>query len=396
MAYRNAILQRRTFPTLQQLRTFQDQADQDDPRTRDVRPLMSTLMRVASDPRIRGHITTRRVAVTAFGWSIVSDNPDDDERLAAVRTRLKSVIGEVLQCHTQSVLYDVLCIGIEWTQDPVLGQRPRLLRRYKPTELEKADDYTVNVLDDTQTLRRIATVSTQEPNTNFIVDISDDDDRGGLMRAIAEKTILSYENLLEWANYNKKLKGIIQAIYKAGADDAEIKAAGEALQTATRNNYLLTSDEIEFKVNEIVKGSSDSFEKLIGRVQADTCIAILGQANTSEIAPGSGSRAALEVLRLISADIHYDDMDRISKVINEQLLLHDYRLNYDPSAPAAPWRFQIDIPEEENRSERVGNIIEAYTAGLPLVASEAYRQMGMTKPESAPDVLQKAPDTGMA
>ncbi|HRK05239.1 MAG TPA: DUF935 family protein [Chlorobiota bacterium] len=394
--YRNAALTKRTFPTLNQLKQWEAQADLDDERSRDVRPLMSTLMRVASDPRTRGHITTRRVAVTAFGWSIVSDDPADEDRIIQVRTRLKAVIAEILQAHTQSVLFDVMCIGLEWRPDPVLGQRPFILRRYKPTELEKVDDFTAAVLAPTQDLRRIATVSTQETSTDYIVDISDDDDRGGLMRSIAEKMILGYENLLEWSNYNRKLKGILQGIYKAGADDAEIKAAQDALQTATKNNYLLTSDEIEFRVNEIVKGSSDSFEKLIGRVQADTCIAILGQANTAEIAPGSGSRAALEVLNLIRADIHYDDMDRVQKIVNDQLLLHDYRLNYDPNAPAAPWRFQIDIPEEENRSERVSNIVETYTAGIPLVASEAYRHMGMQKPDTVPDVLQKSPSEVLA
>ena len=77
-------------------------------------------------------------------------------------------------------------------------------------------------------------------------------------------------------------------------------------------------------------------------INRDIAIAVLGQANTSELPNHGGSRAALEVLRLISKDIFYSDMVRVESIINRFLLI-GYRLNYDKTAVKTPFNFRFDI-----------------------------------------------------
>ena len=48
------------------------------PESRDVRPLMSLLVRMTQvSPRIKGHITTRKTAISSYGWEIAGDKVDD-------------------------------------------------------------------------------------------------------------------------------------------------------------------------------------------------------------------------------------------------------------------------------------------------------------------------------
>lgn len=70
--------------------------------------------------------------------------------------------------------------------------------------------------------------------------------------------------LAEWGNYNAKLKGILQGIYEDGAGPDERSAAEGAMKTAIENNYILTSDAIQFTLNELAKaGSGTWFREII-------------------------------------------------------------------------------------------------------------------------------------
>lgn len=380
-------LKKKRTPSPQELAKAFEMADESG-RNHDVRPLQSILMRIRSlDPRLRGHILTRKTAVSAFGWSIKPLDQADDERARQATLRLQRLINEVIQHQVQAPLYDAFCLNIAWNNVPVQGMTPTLVKRFRPVELDKVTDYQLDILKDADKVEAAMSLDLNVHVPEYIVDVSDDDERGGLLRSIVYHEILLYEMMIEWGNYNRKLKGIIQAITERDAEDDEIAAAKQAVEQAVKNNFFVSSKAIEFKVNEIVKGSGQSFREMVDQIQRDVCIGILGQANTAEVARGSGSRAALEVLNLIRADIHFDDLMRCERIINEQVLRHDFTLNYGDAE--VPWVFSFDIPEEADFETRVGAVVQAYEAGLPMVADEAYKLMNLTKPQEVGDVLRK-------
>ena len=66
--YRWSPLQKKLMPTLAEARRAIKQAEADN-ETRNVRPLMACLQRLMlADPRLGGHILSRRSAVTAFPY----------------------------------------------------------------------------------------------------------------------------------------------------------------------------------------------------------------------------------------------------------------------------------------------------------------------------------------
>lgn len=389
-------IRNRTVPTSKQYAAAQGRADLPE-RDRDVRPLMSILMRLRSiDERLRGHQLTRTTALTSFGWELTASDDKTRETAKVAQDRLEVVIDEVIERQVQTVMFDAFCLEVAWQFDTITkAWTPRPVRRFKPVELEKMSDYELAILDpDTDRLNRVERIMVPEMHERFICDISDDDERGSLMRSLGLKSILQYDMTNEWANYNKKLKGIIQAMYDEGAGDDEIKEAKAAMESAIKSNFLVTSRAIEFKVNEIVKGSSASFKEMIEMIQSSICIAMLGQANTAELPRGGGSRAALEVMNLIRADIHYADMIRTQKLIQQQVVKVDFLKNFGTGV--CPWKFEFNVPEEADFETRIAAIANAYQAGIPLVADEAYKVMGLTRPADVPNTLVKTDQNALA
>ena len=207
---------------------------------------------------------------------------------------------------------------------------------------------------------------------------------GGIMRNILITEILRLDATKEQANFIKKLKGILQIINKGGDDDATI--AAQAAQTAIQENYLVTSDLIEFKLNSIAS-SHGPFKDVIEALNADISIAFLGQANTTELPNNGGSRAALQVMKLVSADIHYNDIVHFEDFINNQLLKYDYQLNFGMDKEV-PYKFQINLIEETDRESAAIAVTEMLKTGLTFKKSEIYGLLQMSIPEPTDDVIK--------
>ena len=351
-------------------------ADTDDDNSRDVRPLMAILMRMSTSPRIGGHILTRTAGLTSFGWTLEGA----DQNLAdATKERLEEVIDQILENHAQTPMYGALLISLEWEEQPGLGIMPSIKHVYKPTELECMSTGLAMVETSANGMMTKTQVSSLTPQ-KFIADIDTRQQTGATMRNILYQELLRHQMLQEWGNYNKKLKGIIQGII-GNASDEEKNAVGDTLRTLTENNYTLTSKEIEFKLTEMAaKGGAESFKTIKAELEADIAIAILGQANTSQLPSGGGSRAALEVLNLIRADILSSDMKRASRLINKQLLKYDYQLNSTPNATAAPYKFKF-IWDENPDTETAARCAEILLrAGVAIEENELYTKCGFTPP----------------
>ncbi len=318
------------YPTFAEYRNQLRLADAEEAKYRDVRPLMQTLQLFANtNPRLRGHILTRQTAVSSRPWRL--EAPDDSIVETAVQD-LRKTIATLLQTTITLPLYGVFAVKLQWGLTD--RWRPQILTVYRPDQIERYDDTSVAILSSDNNRQII------DPDDTAYLAAFQHGQRGGILRAIGHLEIIRYDITLEWANYARKLKGIIQGIDR-GADDKERSLAEEALRTALLHNYLITSDLIDFRFHQIASASSSAaFRDLLEMINNSIAIAILGQANTPELPKRGGSRAALQVQQMISADIALQDVRAATDIINH-LLLHYYRLNYDRNADTSPIQFQF-------------------------------------------------------
>jgi hypothetical protein len=387
--YQLAELNKKLLPSVEYAFKKLAEADKADDK-RDVRPLMSILYRIVqASPRTRGHLMTRSTGVSSFTWELTSEDDSLQEELILVKSRLRDAIRSILRYSVDTAAYGAMLLQLAWELSPqTKAQTPRLVKRYLPFEFERYDESSVAIFDDTAKLNR---KKVAPEDYNFIYAFDDSTERGGVLRTIMIHEILRHETVLEWANFNQRLKGVvagminIDEIRKAGLNDEQtaeqIEALDATLAGAGKNNYLKAIHGIDIQFKTLVEAAGNvSFKEYLQMLENSIAIAILGQANTAELPSGGGSRAALQILNMIRADIVYNDMQRCTELINN-LLLTDYRLNKDNTATTVPYEFTfihdeaIDI---ETYSVVIGNCIDH---GIPLDASEVYTKLSLQQPK---------------
>ena len=377
----------RLLPTMEEVLQYLQMADLEDDSVRDQRYLLALEDQLEDvDPRLSGHILTRRVAVEVFDFMLEGAEGEEAER---AKMRIGEVLPDVASLAVDAALYGAAALRLEpWYCDDCRAWRWRVAERPDPHLLEKAGGQVFLIEEDASgsiAARRKLTLE-----EGWLVATDGRRRAGGALRRVLIYEVLRRDMLLEWANFSRKLKGIIQGIYREGALDEERSAAERALREAVRHNYLLTSEAITFNFHRLVQESAGlNFERLLDKLDADIAIAILGQANTSELPDRGGSRAALQVLDMIRSDIHYSDMIRAERLM-QQVVDMDYRRNVSRQGEV-PWRFTWDWSEiEEGAREREARVIgEVLDAGVPLLADEVYGRLGFTRPEGVPDIIER-------
>lgn len=364
------------YPDINKALSILKTADNKDDEFRDTRELYKILRKIPDiNPRIAGHILTRNTAVSSFGWSLMPiDDTSIDLTLEAKR-RLEKVINILIRRHALTHIYGHQVYELQWKLEnnshipELIIPNFEIYHCYGNNFYLRINDKNIMITPD---ITRLLDYS----STNNV--------NGGIMRTILITEILRLDAIKEQANFIKKLKGILQIINKGGDDDATI--AQEAARTAIQHNYLVTSDLIEFKLNSITNNQAP-FKDVIETLNKDISIAFLGQANTTELPNYGGSRAALQVMKLVSADIHYNDIIHFEDFINNQLLKYDYFLNYGTDNQL-PYKFQINLIEETDRESAAIAISSMLSTGLPFKKSEIYNLLQMTIPEQNDDIIQ--------
>lgn len=375
------------YPPAKTIDTYLKKADDD----KDPRELMAVLkqMRV-NNARLQGHISVRKTAVAAYEWEVKPRDGTSTESYLRAVNRTKNAIKKILSSHHQIPLYGSAAWSLSW-EGPGL-RTPIVAKMWTPQEL-RTDGLTVSLLK-------------KEEPTNFLIDTympedfqnvsvlcestGDAEEAHGAMRTIFPAELRRHEQIVEWKNTNKKYKGLLQGTYDDAATNEEIEIAKAGARDAVNNNLVVTPASIAFKHNQMVSaGASESFVKMIAECTSEISIGILGQANTSELPSGGGSRAALQVLSQISADYHWSDINRLTEVIN-RLLLIDYRVNVDRGAIECPWRFELYLPDTLDLEQRVDAATRLYQSGIPVRAAELYKLLNMTPPEGTPEILSIA------
>lgn len=368
----------RTYPEFSQINKYIQQAN--DSNNPDARALMAACKVVKTvNLRLKGLINTRQTAVTSFDFVI--KNKETGEIDVETTKNLKRVIFRILKKHVTTPLFGCFALKMEWQNDELQSNLkiPKKLKFYSPTEMLQTEN-GINIVDDDNKV--IHQLSLDEYYPDFLFEIDDDfEERGGLMRAILVLESLRWDMRSENANLLTHLKGILQIINQGDPEGQDQADAIEAAKSARRHKFVVTNELIEFKLNQIVSGDLSAFKSLIDDINSEISIAVLGQANTQQLPNSGGSRAALQILKLISADIHYSDMIRCTELIND-LLLKYYRVNFDETAIDAPFVFDFVYDDDENHLNNADIIATALNAGIPLKKTEVYSKIGFTVPDA--------------
>jgi len=327
------------------------------------------------NPRIRSHFNVRTTAVSSFGWNI--QFPDQPDKAVEVRNRCNAAIQSVLKHHATTPFWGVLGFTASAVKTD-LGQSVTLAKIPNGRILPKGD---AAQLADENSPPKLTDI---DPTSNdYLVDVGS----SSILADIALTEFYRQQAIAENYHYIKVLKGIVQLINKEPVQsDEEKQKTNEAMGNAQKAQFVTSGEELEIKVNELTKANSQAFADFIERANSDIAIACLGQANTTEIG-ANGSRSALQVLKMISADIHFTDMLRVQELMN-RLLLIDYRLNFDAGALVAPYFFEWNWEEEQNFKENAMYIRDALDSQLPLLEAEVYAKLGFTKPEEGQPTVQ--------
>lgn len=377
-----SILTNKSYPSLTEFRKYCLSADGDDVMNRDNRSLLYCLNRILQyNPRIFGHYLTRSTALSSFEWDLFpkGDKPIDANTIL----RIKGVTNQLLSNQIKAIFYGAALSELKYETGET-GTIISVVKSFNAWDFDY-DSNSVYLYDPAGRKVKAGDIATAN---NYLLDVVDYYPViGGLLRTIMPLEILRFDALLELGNYLRKLKGILQIVNKGGSTEDQ-SAAEEAAQSAVQHNYVTTSDLIEFKLNTITGTGGGAFKELIESINKDVSIAILGQANTSDLPNSGGSRAALQVQELISADIFYSDMRRFEGFMDKVLLL-DYQFNYDRNATIkdVPYRFAFRMSEEQDIEQNAMAIRTIKEAGIPLLKKEVYQRLGFSVPEAGDEVF---------
>lgn len=361
------------YPEFDNILKYIYRANSDNP---DCRMLMAACKKIATaNPRIKGNISKRRTAISAFDWSIIDLNTDNED--IELKIALKSSITTLLRNHAKTPLYGSFAGLIEWAASGINKYTIANIKPFDPTELKPIDD-SLHIVDDRNNIRDVIYIEDFK-QADIIADIdTDQEERGGILRSILPLEKIRWDMRADNANTLGYLKGLLQIINKTGAED-EVAAASahQTAMAAKKHKFIVTNEDIEFKLNQIVSGDLSGFKELITAINDETTISILGQANTTQLPNNGGSRAALQILKDISADIHYEDMLRTTDMINRFLRMF-WVVNYNNYE--CPLEFRFNWFEEMNTVQNAETIATLIAAGIPLKRDEVYKSVGFTEP----------------
>lgn len=371
------------FPELSGLLTIFQSADASE-EARNTQKLSELEMRaVSTNSRLRAALRTRRVGLTSYSWDIVGASSKDADEATETKQRLQTHIKKVLRQYYLTSTFGALAIEQKWINDGYWY--PQIVKRYKPNEVNwNANPEMLGTWKNGKPALLTSTVNNRE---QLILCSDETFEAGGDLRPTLIGQILRNDQMQEWANFNNKLKGLINMQINDSSNAEDVNAARTAMAELYLNNAAITGPETTMNFVETVSSlGSSSFKEFIAQIDTDAQIGLVGQANTAELPDRGGCRAAIAVQNMITADISFEDMITCEDMINEQILLPYYRKNKNAKG-FPPYSFQFIWQEDAPQEARVNTIVTMLDGGLPVIANEAYALAGMTKPSMVPEVI---------
>ncbi len=388
MSYVYPPLLKKQLPSNEELIKVLMQAELEDPEKRDVRPLMSVLMRLKKvDPRLSRHILRRKSLIAGVQWDITAYDKGDEERAAEAKRRLKPVIERLFDLYIESHMFGVAACRLEWdSSSTATGSVPSITKTYKPYELEYNQDFHRNiaVLSSAENNKFTRAQLEDSQNITHISNTYETDEYGGVLRTILFHEFRLYESDKEWHRFIQLLKGILQGKYEDGAQPDSIHAGKQALEDAITHQAAFTSEKVNFMFHKITDpggGSSIGLyqESIIDAIE----IAITG---TSSLA-SDRKRNAPTVQERAEEDIAYWGRKGLAGVLNDQLLPADWQRNGSVSGQV-PWEFGWSVQRSLD-PESMARTIDLISQIVDIPISEVTRLTGLRPADADEDSIWK-------
>ena len=388
-------LTKQQYPTLKELQEAAVKADNPDFNSRDSRDLMSIAKRISNiSPRLKGLINTRKTGIFAYRYDL-RDNKKGD--FTEIKLRLDKSLKKALLAPVYKNLFgDYLAEIVPDNTTAGFSLKEIEQTRYEPISETKfklfaEDNLSFSIVDTIETPRKYLYLTTDTTN------------RGGQIRTVLDLEIRRYDNIREWSLFNERAKGqILGKIASAqlaeiqrsfGADKVDIsknvQELNNILENIGKNQYGILTDAYDVELKSLIEASANpTFVNLNKDLDEAISIAVLGQANTTQLPNSGGSRAALQVLNEIKSDIIWADMNEAEECANFILNI-DYNLNKDRNG-VAPYFFEFiydDVKDIETQSVVLSNLASAIP-NLQVISQEIYDLVGLTKPDGVPDVIE--------
>ncbi|MEN6296233.1 MAG: DUF935 family protein [Chloroherpetonaceae bacterium] len=375
--YSYSALNSQTYPSPEQLLKSLRKLKSDLPENVDDRPFIATAERAKMvNSRLAGLIRKRKTAINAFGWKIIDiKTAQESEDMLIIEQFIKII----LEHFWELPAFGKLAFDIKWgdARWNILqnGQLGAVGHNQIPVSFKKRDKYNYKCYGE----------DFYEYDTNRLIKQDDSIiimSTDAYLFEILFSELYRHDATNEAGNFIRKLKGLLQVIDKGGTPE-DRTIAEQAAEQVVKNNYVSTSDMIEFKLNQLTATSGSIFKELIEMYNNDETIAILGQANTTQLPDYGGSRAALQVQNLVTADITYSDMGLLETFVSKFLAIYDMR-NYSEIRN----KFVLNLTEEQDIEKNALAVNDMLNTTLPFVKSEIYGMLGMTPPAESDEIVQ--------
>ncbi len=392
------------YPTLGELEKARKQAKVSAIiETRSGRELMAGLKKLAKYPRVAGILNRRKVAVTAYKSQLLSDIEKD---VSEHEIRLRPYFEQIMEYHTDC-LFGSMLFKKEDGKNRIGSYADIKLKHIELTDYDKIDDNRFFLYNEDGTKTEI-----NANESNEYIYITDNDiDLGGVMDSIADNIVRLSELMGKWDKLNNRMLGVIMGttqateLHKAatllGNDTQKIQSD---LTTTLSNigktdadNVLQTLSGIEIKLASLVESSAaNSYELYKQTIESDIAIALLGQANTTELPSSGGSYAALKVLNAVTQDLLFADINRITKAVNRFLQI-EYKASFG-NDKICPYRFNLIIDDFEDTEANARALQYIVSSGIPLnlKKTELYEKIGYSMPSKEDEVIDISANSVLA
>lgn len=391
--YISSSILKKNYPTISEATKALVSADNIDVESRNSRDLNSILRKISSiDPKIKGLVKTRKTGVLAYNQRLFGETTID---LNAVLLRNKRNIKKIKDLVITTSLYGSALAKIERAFNAEKNYWQLSVKKIDNADFEAINENRFGVYDDSGNITKF---DYDQVKSDWIYLYDGAFERGGDLRSIMFYSILKNETYKIWSEFNENSRGIVVLEYdteklsRAEATTGNqnlLKDAVNNLDIAVANlskkGYIKAPAGISAQLAKMVDGVANaSFKNIIAEFDSAISTAIVGQSNTNELPNNGGSRAAVQILNLIKADIIYNDMNDSKDAIDDFLLI-DYQVNNNQAAKSLDYEFEFiyDDVSDVVSNATMFQILGQSGIKIKVLTKELYSKIDMTMPDDA-------------
>ncbi len=212
--------------------------------------------------------------------------------------------------------------------------------------------------------------------------------RGGLARIAAWAWLFKRYTMRDWVRFAEAYGMPIRiGKFEPGASEKDLQALWTAVANVVPDMAAIipASMEIEFEGERSVQGRSEIYKDLVGYIDNQLSIVVLGQTLTTE-AGDRGARSLGEVHELVRKDIEHSDGRQLSATLRRDLIMPMVALNRGERR-----EYPRVVIEREAAPDRklISEVLAALVPmGLRVKADEVRQIMGFEMPADADEVLE--------